>query len=109
MNNLNFGPDKDVSISFEQLSQLSNGLKVIEKALGKNKKVYPKEKIIRSWARRSLVSLRDIGKNEIIEKKDFFSKRPGMGIESLNYKQIIGKVTKRKIKKNNLIRMSDLK
>ena len=96
---LNFGPDRDVSISFDQLKQLSQGLKVIEKTLGSIKKIYPKEKSIRIWARRSLVSLRDIFPNEKIKEKDFMSKRPGTGIPSKDYKKIIGLKVKNLIKK----------
>ena len=109
LDDLNFGPDRDVSISFKQLNQLSNGLNIIEKALGRNKKIYPKEQKIRSWARRSLVSLRDLFPGEKITKKDFFSKRPGIGIPSKDYKKIIGKKVKKKINKNSLIRFTDFK
>ena len=105
---LNFGPDRDVSISFDQLKQLSQGLKVIEKTLGSIKKIYPKEKSIRIWARRSLVSLRDIFPNEKIKEKDFMSKRPGTGIPSKDYKKIIGLKVKNLIKKNTIIKFKDL-
>lgn len=109
LNGMNFGPDKDVSISFDQLNDLSKGLKIIEKSLGKNKKIYPKEKKIRSWAYRSLVSLREIYPGEVIKKQDFFSKRPGVGIPSKDFKKIIGKKVTKRIKKNTLIKFNDLK
>ena len=64
----NFGPDRDVSISFDQLRTLVSSIRNIEKALGKEKKVYPKEKIIRKWATRSLIAKKNIKKGELISK-----------------------------------------
>ena len=40
----NFGPDKDVSISFDQLKSLVSSVRNIEKALGKEKKFIQKKK-----------------------------------------------------------------
>lgn len=100
----NNGPDKDVSINFKQFSRLVKGIRIVEKALGSNKTVYKKEISIRKWARRSLVSTRDIIKGDKMSEKNFFSKRPNTGIPSKDYKKIIGKKAKRNIKKDTILK-----
>ena len=81
----------------------------IEEGLGKDKKIYNKEKQIRKWATRSLVAITDIEKGKKITTKDIWSKRPGTGIPSKNIDKIIGKITSKKIKKNNLKKMLKIK
>ena len=63
-------PDQSVSIDFNEFKELSKCVKNLEKALGDNKKIHEKEKSIRSWARRSLVSIQKIKKGgSLIEKE----------------------------------------
>ena len=107
LDNLNFGPDRHVSISFKELKKLKEDITILEKAIGSNKKIYPKEKKIRSWARRSVVSIKDIDIGEEFNYNNIWSKRPGTGIPSFLIKKIIGKKSKKKIYKDNLIKHSD--
>ena len=44
-------------------------IRVLEQSLGDDKKVYEKEKQIRKWAHRSIVSIKDI------KKSNYYSKR----------------------------------
>jgi len=104
----NYGPDRNVSISFKKFSEMVRSIRIIEQSLGKDKKIYKKEKQIRKWATRSIVSLRDINKNEKITAKDIWSKRPGTGIPSRYMDKIIGKKAKKFIKKNTLIKKSQI-
>ena len=104
----NYGPDKDVSISFDQLKSLVSSVRNIEKALGKEKKVYPKEKIIRKWATRSLVAKKNIKKGELITKGSIWSIRPGTGIPSKFYDRVIGTKAKKVIKENQLIKKNQI-
>ena len=104
----NYGPDKDVSISFDQLKSLVSSIRNIEKALGKEKKVYPKEKIIRKWATRSLVAKKNIKKGELITKGSIWSIRPGTGIPSKFYDRVIGTKAKKVIKENQLIKKNQI-
>lgn len=103
----NFGPDRDVSISFNQLKQLRNSLDQIELCLGSEKKVFQKEKKIRLWARRSIVSINNIKKGEKFTTENLWSKRPGTGIPSKNLYKVIGKKAKRNILKDKLISNRD--
>lgn len=107
LDGFNNGPDKDVSISFDNLKTLVDSIRLVEKAIGKNKKIYNKEIPIRKWARRSLVATINIKKGEKLSENNFFSKRPGTGIPSKDYLKIIGKVAKKNIKKNSILKYSD--
>lgn len=70
------GPDQSVSIDFEDLYHLVDGIRKIEKALGSEKVVHEREKQIREWAFRSIVSLKDIKAGEVITADMIWSKRP---------------------------------
>jgi sialic acid synthase SpsE len=109
LKNKNFGPDKDVSIGFEEFRQLVEGIRIIEQSLGKDKRIYPKERSIRKWARRSLVSIKNIPKNKIIDENDIWTKRPGTGIPSYLMKKVLGKRAKANIKINKLIKRNQIK
>ena len=108
LKNKNFGPDKDVSIGFDSFKTLVKGIRILEQSLGSEKKIYPKERIIRKWARRSIVAIKDIPKNKIIDKNDIWSKRPGTGIPSQFLKKLLGKKAKSNIKINTLIKKSQI-
>ncbi len=105
----NFGPDRDVSINFDQLKQLVASIREVEKASGSMKKLYAKEKIIQKWARRSIYAKMDINKGEKITKKNIWSIRPGTGIPSKYFDKIIGKKALTNIKKGNLLLKKQVK
>jgi len=102
------GPDQSVSIDFQDLKQLVDGIRKIEVSLGDCKKVHKKEKQIRDWAFRSIVSVKDIKKGKIISADDIWSKRPGTGIPSHLMEKVIGKKTLVDIPKNKLISWDNL-
>lgn len=102
------GPDQSVSIDFMDLYHLVDGIRKIELASGAEKKVHTREEPIRSWALRSIVSLRNIKKGEIISEDMIWSKRPGTGIPSKKMNEVIGKKAKVDIKENTLLKWEDL-
>lgn len=91
------GPDQSVSIDFNDLYHLVDGVRKIESASGTEKKVHEKENEIREWAFRSIVSLRDIKCGEIITQDMIWSKRPGTGIPSYRMNEVIGKKARKDI------------
>ena len=97
------GPDQSVSIDFNDLHQLVDGIRKIELALGNEKKIHDEERQIREWAFRSVVSITDIKKDEIITEDMVWTKRPGIGIPSKEIDKVIGKKAIRAINKNTLI------
>ena len=72
------------------------------------KKSIKKEKQIREWAFRSVVSIKEIKKGQRISPDDVWSKRPGTGIPSHQIDQVIGKKTLVNIPKNKLISWQEL-
>lgn len=101
------GPDQSVSIDFHDLYHLVDGIRKIEVSLGDTKKVHENELTIRQWAFRSIVSVKKIKKGEIITEDMIWSKRPGTGIPSYKMDQIVGKVAKRDIDENILLKWDD--
>lgn len=57
--------------------------------------------------KRSVVASRDIDKGQVINREDLLLKRPGSGISPKNIKFIIGKRAKKKISRDELIKMED--
>ena len=102
LDNLNHGPDRDVSINFNQLKEMVLAIRLLEKSLGSKKKIYKNEMPIVKWARRSIVSTNYINKGEKLTTKNIFSKRPSLGIPSYKYFSILGKKVKKILKKIHL-------
>ncbi len=102
------GPDQSVSIDFNELAQLVDGIRKIEAASGGEKKVHLKEVSIREWAFRSIVSTQAIQKDQVITAAMVWSKRPGTGIPSHEMPRVIGRIAKRNIPENALIAWEDL-
>ncbi len=101
------GPDQTVSIDFNELHQLVDGVRKVELSLGNEKKVREKEVQIRAWAFRSIVSVKPIQKGEKITQDMIWSKRPGTGIPSYRMEEVIGRIAKHDIKENVLISFDD--
>ena len=99
LDGLNNGPDKDVSISFEQMTNLVKAIKDLEIAKGSIKKINHREKIIRKWAHRSIVTIKNIKKGEKLTYDNIWSKRPGTGIPSYKMKSVYWKNCEEKYKK----------
>ncbi|MBE3094974.1 MAG: N-acetylneuraminate synthase family protein [Actinobacteria bacterium] len=102
------GPDNLVSLTPEQLKSMVDGIRKVEKALiNKSKVVYDKELQIRIWARRSIVSIKDIKKDEILTYDNIWSKRPGTGIPSFRILEVVNKMAKRDISKDTILDWND--
>ena len=102
------GPDQSVSIDFHDLTCLVDGIRKIEVSLGDRKKVHEKEKDIRRWAFRSIVSTKRISAGERIAEDMVWSKRPGTGIPSYMLNKVIGLRARRDIPANSLLSWDDL-
>ena len=102
------GPDKDVSISIEQMQDLVFECKSVNKVTNNKKILNNLEKDIRDWAYRSVISNQNIEKDQVITEKMICTKRPGGGIPSKDYKKVIGLRAIKNIKKNDFINWEDL-
>ena len=108
INRLTPGPDQSVSLEFDEFSDLVNGIRIIEKASGKTKKVHRKEEAIREWAFRSLVTTKEISAGQIITENDIWSKRPGTGIPAKEMSRMIGKKALRNLPANKMLAWEDV-
>ena len=103
----NSGPDKDVSIDFDEFSKMIDQIRKLQLAMGSKKFIHKNEWPIRKWAHRSIVTINNVKKNEIVTLKNIWSKRPGIGIPSKYMDKILGKKFKKDIKKDNILNWKD--
>ena len=94
------GPDKDVSIGVNELTDLSKAIIELNQTKGKNKKISEVELGVRQWAYRSLVTTKVLPEGHILKHEDITSKRPGTGIPSKSYETYIGRRLKVGVDKN---------
>ena len=97
------GPDQNVSIDPLGLHDLVDGIRKVEMSLGENKEIHDLEKPIKEWARRSIVSIKDIKEGEVFSTDNLWTKRPGTGIPAKELFDILGKTAKKDIKKDLLL------
>ena len=106
------GPDASSSINLKELSLLSN-LRDEFFILKQNmfsKKRLPKDLIqMRSLFSKSLSLKYNINKNVVIKNEMITEKKPGTGIQLKDKNKIIGKMSKKNLYSNRLIKFSDLK
>ena len=102
------GPDQSVSIDMHELHDLVDGIRKIESAMGSEKVVHEREKQIRRWAHRSVVTVRSVQKGQVIEEADVWTKRPGTGIPSKRMPEVIGRRAVRDLPVNHLLSWDDL-
>lgn len=102
------GPDQSVSIEPYELYQLVQAVRRVESALGSTKKVHELERPIRTWAHRSVVSLKPIAKGTKIDTSMIWTKRPGTGIPAKHLDEIVGRTANVDIPKDHLIRWEEL-
>ncbi|HEV2193250.1 MAG TPA: N-acetylneuraminate synthase family protein [Nitrosopumilaceae archaeon] len=103
------GPDQKLSLEPNELAELVKGCKAVKLALGNTKKILDKEKPILKFARESVVSTKEIQKNEKFTDKNISTKRPGTGpIPARDYFRLIGRRAKRKIQYDTQLSWADV-
>ncbi len=93
------GPDRDVSISFDEMTELVEGIRKIEDARGNERQVHENEQAIRTWAFRFVVTRIPLKKGmkiskDLIEEDQLTTKRTGMpdGIPSHQMKELENRI-----------------
>jgi len=98
------GPDHKASLEPDELKEMVEAIRNIEKALGSDiKKLAKSEEKIKKVARKSIIAKVDIQKGTKIASDMLIIKRPGTGIEPKYLDKILGRVAKKNIKKDELI------
>ncbi len=101
--------DHWLSLDEKKLSQLVEYVRILEKSLGEShKQKMPCETDTHKFARRSLVSQKNLRKGHILTQNDLTCKRPGTGLPPAYYDRFIGRKTKRDIPEDTLLKISDI-
>lgn len=109
------GPDHKASLNPNEFKRMvdcirkNKAIKIPKKVLGTGiKKTTKQEQNNAKLVRKSIVASKDIAKGTKITEKMLTIKRPGIGIKPKEFNNLIGKKAKKDIKKDNLIKWSDL-
>lgn len=103
------GPDHIASLEPDELRSMIISIRNIENALGDGiKRVTNSEQKNRDVARKSLCVSRNISAGETLTVDDIVTKRPGHGISPMYIEHFIGKKINTNLKKDSLLRYSDL-
>lgn len=99
------GPDIPISINPSEIKDLIHGSEAIFHSLGGTKNILPEEKPTIDFAYSSVVSIKDIKKNEILTSENIWVKRPGNGeISAGDYFKILNKKVLVDIKKDQQLK-----
>jgi len=106
-----YGPDAQYSFTPEEMKKYIQELNSISRILKNpiNKDDLEIFKEVKIKYEKSIVASRDLDVNHKLTFNDLDFKKPGNGIRADKYKQLIGKIINRKIKKNEQIKWIDLK
>jgi sialic acid synthase SpsE len=102
------GPDQQGSMEPKELEALVKDIRAVEQSLGAAKKIQPGEQDVRNMALHSVVSIRDIEAGKKIAAEDVWPKRPGTGIPAARMGEVLGRVARRAIPRDQLISWDDL-
>ena len=106
------GPDHKSSINLKELKELVRGAHANYLARGSKKIIFPEEKQIIAWARESVVSIKNIKKNEIFTRYNIATKRPSPNrdeVPAKDFFKILNKKSKCKIAIDSIIKKSQVK
>ena len=103
------GPDVSCSMDKNQLKELIRASKLIKASLPGKKEPLKEERVTMNFAFSSVVSKRSIMIGETLTRKNICLKRPGNGhFNSKDFLKILGKKTRKNIKKNVQIKKNDI-
>ena len=104
------GPDHKASLEPNELKEMVNSIRNIEKAISGNgvKEASSSEKKNINIARKSIHLSRDLKLGSMITEKDIIPLRPGDGICAMNWEKIIGKTVNTDIKKFTKLTWEDI-
>jgi len=98
------GPDHKSSLEPNELKEMINNIRVLEKQLGTGQKIVPEEELeMKKIFRKSIIANQDILKDTVITEDMLALGRPGTGLKANQVNNLIGKKAKQDIKKKTLI------
>ena len=103
------GPDHFISLIPQELADLVDGVRKIEKAMVRRPKaVTADEQKVRDWAHHSVVTAADVAAGAKLTAAQLTVKRPGSGIPAAKLDDVVGKTAKRAFKKDTILHWDDL-
>jgi N,N'-diacetyllegionaminate synthase len=100
------GPDHETSLDTSELKAMVEAIRNVEKALGDGiKRSSPSELKNKFVVRKSIVTARDVRKDQVFTEENVTVKRPGNGISPMEWDKVIGKTAKKDFKKDDLIEL----
>jgi N-acetylneuraminate synthase len=106
-----FGPDVSASITIQELSQLVEGIRFIEKATRNpvDKDTVTRElQSVRDLFTKSVVARMDLPAGTVLQASDLAVKKPGLGIPADQIRCVIGRRLRRRLEHDELIKVEDL-
>ncbi len=99
------GPDHKASLEPDELIEMINFIRDVEKMLGSEDKIITKsEQKTKLLVRKSLVARKNIKKGEIFSHENITTKRPGSGVSPFKIKKYFGKKSIKQFKKDQFIK-----
>ena len=106
------GPDHKSSINETELVELVKGANANFLARGKQKKIFNEEKQIVAWARESVVTIKNIKKDEKFTRSNLATKRPSPKsnqVPANKFYDVLGKKAKKDINHDEILKYSEIK
>lgn len=101
------GPDHAASVEPDELKHMVTAIRSVETILGSYaKKPTQSEKQVMRLVRKSIVANQDINKGVTIRRNMLAMKRPGTGLPPTQLIKILGRKTKKTIRKDELLRLN---
>ena len=93
------GPDSAFSMEPEEFAQMVQYIRILEKALGSPEYHLTDKQIEQRQGSRSLFVVKDIAEGEVLTSENIRSIRPGIGLHTMYYEEVLGKHAKHYLKK----------
>ena len=93
------GPDSAFSMEPEEFAQMVQEIRILEKALGSPEYHLTDKQVEQRQGSRSLFVVKDIAEGEVLTSENIRSIRPGIGLHTMYYEEVLGKHAKHFLKK----------
>lgn len=104
------GPDAAFSLDQKEFSEMVKATRDIEKAMGKVEFKYPKKDktMGQGFSARSLFVVKDIKKGELLSSENIRSIRPGYGLHTRHYNEVLNQKAAKDLKKGTPLKWNML-
>lgn len=93
------GPDSAFSMEPEEFAKMVQDIRILEKALGSSEYVLTDTQKLEHEGSRSLFVVKDIKEGELLTPENIRSIRPGNGLHTMYYEEVLGKRARHDLKK----------